>query len=86
MPEHSHDESCEEVFAQLSQYIDLELPPDACDQIRRHLAGCGPCVDFVRSLQSTVDLCRSFEPGELPPPLAASARAELERAWRAAIG
>ena len=38
---------CKQIFALLSQYLDLELPPDACEKIEAHIAGCSPCVDFT---------------------------------------
>ena len=75
-------DSCKEVFAILSQYLDLELPPEACGEIEQHIEGCEPCVEFVESLRKTVDLCRKYQPEEMPPPLSESARAELENAWR----
>jgi RNA polymerase sigma-70 factor (ECF subfamily) len=75
-------EDCKEVFALLSEYLDMELPPDACQDIERHLAGCPPCVEFVESLRKTVALCRGYTPATMPSPLSADARAELEKAWR----
>lgn len=79
----AHDtENCREVFALLSQYLDLELPPEACEHIEQHLAGCSPCVEFVESLRKTVELCRTYRPSTMPPPLSARARTELETAWR----
>jgi len=74
-------ESCKEVFELLSQYLDLELPPEACQEIEGHLAGCPPCVEFAESLRRTVELCLEFEPGVIPEPLSESARSELQRAW-----
>lgn len=75
-------EDCKEVFAMLSQYLDLELPADACKEIEQHLAGCAPCVEFVESLRKTVELCRAYEPELMPGPLTESARSELETAWK----
>ena len=78
----AHDpENCKEVFALLSEYLDLELPPEACQEIDRHLTGCAPCVEFVESLRKTVALCRSYQPKVMPVPLTTQARGELERAW-----
>jgi anti-sigma factor RsiW len=77
-----HPENCREVFALLSDYLDLELPPENCDEIKRHLADCPPCVEFVESLRKTVALCHGYEPGVKPAPLSAEVRAELETAWR----
>ena len=78
-----HDpESCKEVFALLSQYLDLELPGDACRVIEQHLAGCAPCEEFVESLRKTITLCRAYQPSTMPAPLTADARRELEMAWK----
>lgn len=74
-------ESCKEVFELLSQYLDLELPPEACREIESHLAGCPPCVEFAESLRRTVALCHEYEPGVMPGALSQSARGELQRAW-----
>jgi hypothetical protein len=82
----SHDpENCREVFAALSQYLDLELPPAACEDIEAHLAGCAPCVEFLESLRKTVEVCREYQPGAAPGPLTDEARAAIELAWRKAL-
>ncbi|WP_017604675.1 mycothiol system anti-sigma-R factor [Nocardiopsis alkaliphila] len=36
---------CSEVLEQLYVYIDGELEEGDCDQVRRHLDGCSPCLD-----------------------------------------
>ena len=55
-----HEGNCQEVFALLSDYLNLELPPEACAEVEHHLAGCEPCVEFAESLRKTVDLCRQY--------------------------
>jgi RNA polymerase sigma-70 factor (ECF subfamily) len=75
-------DDCKEVLALISQYLDLELPPEACHEIERHIDGCPPCVEFAESLRKTVDLCHRYEPDEMPAPLSENARSELEAAWR----
>lgn len=77
-----HFESCQEIFAELSAYLDAELPPDACHELEEHLSGCQPCLEFVNSLRRTVELCRQFKSGALPDPLSASARQELLAAFQ----
>lgn len=74
-------ESCKEIFELLSQYLDLELPPEACREIEGHLAGCPPCVEFAESLRRTVELCHEYEAGVMPDPLSESARSQLQSAW-----
>ena len=80
-PEHDSTR-CREIFALLSEYLDLELPPDACREIDAHIQGCPPCIEFAESLKKTVALCRQYKPNELPPPLGATAKQELEQAYQ----
>lgn len=74
-------ESCKEVFALLSEYLDLQLPPEACERIRAHIADCPPCVEFADSLRKTIDLCRQYRPEGIPEPLSEDVRARLMAAW-----
>jgi anti-sigma factor RsiW len=76
-----HAGNCKEIFATLSEYLDLELPPEACRELEQHLAGCPPCIEFVNSLRKTVELCHEYEPREIPGPVGQSAREELMAAW-----
>lgn len=77
--------SCKEIFAVLSDYLNLELPLDACQTIERHLAGCPPCIEFVESLRKTLKLCRNYRPAELPEPIASRARDQLIKAYQAML-
>jgi hypothetical protein len=81
MESHEHTEKCREVFSLLSEYLNLELPPEACQEIETHLAGCTPCIEFAESLRKTVELCRRYRPTELPEPLGAKAREQLLDAY-----
>lgn len=76
-----HFESCREIFAELSAYLDGELPEDACREIEEHLRGCSPCEAFLASLRTTVELCRRYAPGALPGPIEQEAREQLWRAY-----
>ena len=83
MPHETKD--CPEIFAKLSEYLDLELPPEACQEMEQHLAGCPPCVEFAESLRKTVALCREYEAGEMPRPISRAARQRLLDAWQRAL-
>jgi anti-sigma factor RsiW len=74
-------ERCKEIFAVLSEYLDLELLPAACQELETHLEGCPPCIEFVESLRKSIDLCRQYSPTELPKPLSEDARHELQEAY-----
>ena len=86
MKPHEQTEDCKAIFAALSEYLDTELPPDACEKIEAHLASCAPCVDFVESLRQTVELCRRYKPAKLPEPIGSQAREKLLEAYRQALG
>ncbi len=86
MLSHERTEKCKAVFALLSEYLNLELPPDACQEIETHLAGCPPCIEFAEGLRQTVELCRRYRPDELPEPLGKNARAQLLDAYQRMLG
>jgi RNA polymerase sigma-70 factor (ECF subfamily) len=71
---------CKEIFAALSDYLSMELPPDACADLEAHLQGCPPCIEFVESLRKSIELCRTHTPEPLPDPLREEARQQLRRA------
>ena len=81
MASHEHAGACKEVFALLSEYLNLELPADACREVEQHLAGCPPCIEFADSLRKTVELCRRYPAQVLPEPVGARAREELLAAY-----
>ena len=82
MPLPDQPADCSEVLELLSDYLNLELPADACHQIEHHLSGCQPCEEFAASLRKTVDLCRQYKPSELPQPISQTARQELMAAYQ----
>lgn len=57
---------CKEMFAELSDYLDEELDDSLCEELERHMDGCGPCQAFVASLEATIDYCRKSG-AECPP-------------------
>jgi anti-sigma factor (TIGR02949 family) len=75
---------CKQVFALLSEYLDAELSPAGCEEIRAHLAGCPPCIEFLESLKRTIRLCHRSESAEAPP-LAPETREQLLAAYRKAL-
>lgn len=58
--------TCKEVLANISGYLDGELDASACDDIERHCRGCADCATLVSGLRDTVGLCR--QAGRTPLP------------------
>ncbi len=75
-------ERCKEIFAVLSEYLDMELAPASCQELESHLEGCRPCIEFVESLRKSIVLCREYSPTELPKPLSKEAHRELQEAYQ----
>jgi anti-sigma factor RsiW len=73
--------NCREVLEKLSEYLDEELPPGACDQIARHLSECSDCEESKQRLLRSIEECRRFASGEQPRELPASVREELREAY-----
>jgi len=78
-------EECQRIFATLSEYLDIELPPEARRQMEAHLADCPPCIEFAESLRKTVALCHEYQASEMPGPISEAARARLREAWQRAV-
>ena len=58
-PEEPRPIRCKAMFAELSNYLDEQLDESLCDELERHLEGCGPCKVFLASLEAAIAQCRS---------------------------
>jgi RNA polymerase sigma-70 factor, ECF subfamily len=68
---------CEEMFAELSNYLDDKLDDSLCEELEKHMDGCEPCKAFLSSLEKSIQQCR-MAPNESPDPrVAARLRREL---------
>jgi RNA polymerase sigma-70 factor (ECF subfamily) len=56
---------CKAMFAELSNYLDEQLDDSLCEDLEKHLDGCGPCQAFLSSLEATIAQCRR-SPAECP--------------------
>ncbi len=74
MTKRKRSTDCRQLFSRLSEYLDGEMPPGLCEELRAHLDRCTSCEAFAGTLKRIVDLCRAL------PPLSLSddVRAELK--------
>ncbi len=56
---------CKAMFAQLSNYLDEQMDDSLCEDLERHLEGCGPCKAFLATLEATIEQCRK-SPADCP--------------------
>jgi anti-sigma factor (TIGR02949 family) len=71
--------SCSEVLANISSYLDGELNTTACDAIERHCLACPNCAALVEGLRETVGLCRQAGAVPLPEDVRQRARESVRR-------
>jgi len=66
--------TCKEVLANISGYLDGELDTTACEAIERHCQECASCAGLVVGLRETVGLCRQASTVPLPDAVRQRAR------------
>ena len=73
---------CEEMLAQLNEYVDGTIDPAICADFEQHLAGCNPCQVVVDNIRQTITLYKNGEPCELPAKFQARLHETLRARWR----
>jgi anti-sigma factor (TIGR02949 family) len=63
--------NCEDTINLLLSYLDGEMPPEEAKRLKEHLAGCAPCIDFLRTYRATPGLCRRALQQRMPPEVSA---------------
>ncbi len=58
--------TCEELKAQLSDYVEGALNPGLCAELERHLADCDNCRIVVNTLGKTILLYRNYGVAAMP--------------------
>ncbi len=60
------NELCQELKAQLPDYLDGELQSQVCAEIERHIQGCDNCRIMVDTLKKTITLYRDNGSARVP--------------------
>jgi RNA polymerase sigma-70 factor (ECF subfamily) len=76
-----NDNDCGRVFALLSEYLDQELATASCDELEDHLRDCPECIQFVRSLKRSTQLCHQLGNCRPVPEVGSEAMASLRQAY-----
>lgn len=65
----------EKFLRYICENLDQQVDSRECREVRKHLADCPECMEYLSSLRATVDLYRRYT----PPPLPAAAKARLRK-------
>ena len=63
--------SCKDSVHLLLDFLEGDMSPELARQLEEHLAGCPPCVDFLRTYRETPGLCRKALAAKMPEELSA---------------
>lgn len=69
--------TCDTLLAQISSYLDGELPESACAAIEQHAASCDRCGKVINDFRATTGLCRTAATAPLPDDVRARAQARV---------
>lgn len=75
---------CEEMLAQLSEYVDGTIDPSICKEFEKHMAGCNPCQVVVDNIRQTITLYKNGRPVELPAEFRDKLHSVLRNHWKRA--
>lgn len=84
-PEEPKPARCKAMFAELSNYLDEQLDDSLCEELERHLEGCGPCKVFLASLEATIEQCRRSPADTLSGRTAVRLRKKLMKNYARAV-
>lgn len=62
--------SCKDSIHLLLDFLDGEMTPEDQKHLEEHLAGCPPCVEFVRSYRATPGMCKKALARKMPEEVA----------------
>jgi anti-sigma factor RsiW len=68
---------CQDLVAQINDYLDGDLTPERVAALERHLADCVCCTGFAASLRRAVNACRASGQTTLPAAVRRRARARV---------
>ena len=58
--------TCREVIEVLADYLTSALSPETVQALEEHLAGCAPCVAYLRTYRRTREVAVDAERVEMP--------------------
>ena len=76
--------NCQDLLAQLNDFVDGTVDPSVCEEFERHMAGCNPCQVVVDNIRRTITVYKAGEPYELPLAFKARLHAALRERWEGA--
>lgn len=77
---------CEDILNQMNEYVDGNLAPGVCDELREHLKGCESCQVVVDNIRNSITLYKNGQAIDLPPECRRKLHCLLKDKWRGKFG
>jgi RNA polymerase sigma-70 factor (ECF subfamily) len=84
-PAQERPQSCREMLTALSDYLDERLDDSLCEELEKHISGCGPCQTFLQDLKQTIREVKTYKPESIDPVAAAAIRGIVLKKYEAAL-
>jgi RNA polymerase sigma-70 factor (ECF subfamily) len=84
-PAQERPQSCREMLAALSDYLDERLDDSVCGDLEKHISGCGPCQTLLQDLKQTILEVKTYKPESIDPVAAATMRGIVLKKYEAAL-
>lgn len=78
--------NCDEMLAQLNDFVDGQVNPALCAELEQHLRGCNPCQVVIDNIRKTITLYRAGQPYPLPADFRERLHAALRERWKTCDG
>jgi hypothetical protein len=72
--------TCREVAELLVDFVEGALPEMQMLMVQRHICACPPCMFYMETYQTTIEVTRALPEEPLPPEFEARLRSVLEQA------
>lgn len=73
--------TCDDLLKQMNEYVDDNVAPGVCDELREHLKGCESCRVVVDNIRNSITLYRNGREIDLPPECQQRLRGLLREKW-----
>ena len=84
-PAQERPQSCREMFAALSDYLDERLDDSVCGELEKHMSGCVACQAFLQDLKQTIREVKTYKSESIDPVAAAAIRGIVLKKYEAAL-
>ena len=74
--------TCQDVIGMMLEYLETTLTPATLAAFERHLAGCPPCIAYLRTYRRTREVTTAGERVEMPAEMKARIREFLQTRLR----